>query len=94
MKHNIIVKFIDNYDYQKELKNIEELFNKAKTIKGILDIKFHPAIKRMSNRHDLWIELIVDQDGLENWKNCESHITWKKQYSKYIANKVIFDCLD
>ena len=45
MKHNIIVKFVDNYDYQNELNNIKELFNKALSVPGILDIKFHPAIK-------------------------------------------------
>ncbi|MCQ2796494.1 MAG: hypothetical protein MJ213_04270 [Bacilli bacterium] len=94
MKHNIIVKFFDNYDYQNELNNIKELFNKALSVPGILDIKFHPAIKRTSNRHDLWIELIVNELGLENWKECAVHIQWKNQYTKYIANKVIFDCLD
>ena len=94
MKHNIIVKFIDNYDYQNELNHIKELFNKALSVPGVSGIKFHPAIKRASNRHDLWIELIVNEEGLTNWKECEVHKKWLNQYTKYIANKVIFDCFD
>ena len=94
MKHNIIIKFIDNYDYQNELDNNKQLFNKALSVPGVLDVKFHSAIKRVSNRHDLWIELIVNELGLTNWKECDVHKKWLNQYTKYIANKVIFDCAD
>ena len=94
MKHNIIVKFIEDYDYKNHLDEIKNLFNLALNVEGIIEIKYHVSSTTLPNRGDLWIEIICSEKGADNWKNCSSHITWINQYSKFVKTKMIFDCLE
>ena len=92
MKHYIIVKFIENYDYQKYLNEISNLFNQALKIKNIDKINIYKSNSDLSNRYDIMIEMILSKDALFEFDNSIIHKEWKEQFGKYIMNKVIFDC--
>lgn len=92
MKHYIIVKFKENYNYKLEVNNIKDLFKKTKNIDGVEDVKIHCSNSIKSNRFDLMIEMILTYDGLVNFDKSNIHYDWKKIYGEYIESKTIFDC--
>lgn len=92
MKHYIIVKFISDFDYVKELDKINNLFNKALEIDGINKIDIYKSNSSLSNRYDLMIKMELTKEGLINFDNSSIHSKWKSDYGKYIESKTIFDC--
>lgn len=92
MKHYIIVKFKDKYNYKLEIDNIKNLFNEAKKIDGVGDIIVKCSNSAKENRFDLMIEMTLNYEGLQNFDNSVIHYNWKNEYGKYVENKTIFDC--
>lgn len=92
MKHYIIVKFISDFDYVKELDKINNLFNKALEIDGVNRIDIYRSNSSLSNRYDLMIKMELTKEGLINFDNSSIHSKWKSDYGKYIESKTIFDC--
>ena len=92
MKHYIIVKFISDFDYVKELDKINNLFNKALEIDGVNKIDIYKSNSSLSNRYDLMIKMELTKEGLINFDNSSIHSKWKSDYGKYIESKTIFDC--
>lgn len=92
MRHFIIVKFKENYNYKDDLLKIKALFNKAMVISEVNNIIIHESNSTKKNRHDLMIEMILTEKGLHNFDNSKVHNQWKDVYGKYIASKIIFDC--
>lgn len=92
MKHYIIVKFNSDYDYKKEIENINKLFNEALKIEGVNKIYIYKSNSDRTNRHDLMIEMKLTEQGLIDFDNSWIHKKWKEDYGKYIETKTIFDC--
>ncbi len=92
MKHYIIVKFKNNYNYKYEINNIKNLFDEAKKIDGIEEITIKSSNSNRENRFDLMIEMELTFDGLQSFDNSSINNDWKNNYGKYIENKTIFDC--
>ena len=92
MKHYIIVKFNSDYDYKKEIENINKLFNEALKIEGVNKIDIYKSNSDRTNRHDLMIKMELTEQGLIDFDNSWIHKKWKEDYGKYIETKTIFDC--
>ena len=92
MKHYIIVKFNSDYDYKKEIENINKLFNEALKIEGVNNIDIYKSNSDRTNRHDLMIKMELTEQGLIDFDNSWIHKKWKEDYGKYIETKTIFDC--
>lgn len=92
MKHYIIVKFNNEYDYLKELVGIKKLFNEALKIDGVSKINIYISNSKLSNRYDLMIKMELTKDALINFDNSWIHKKWKNDYGNYIESKTIFDC--
>ena len=56
MKHYIIVKFYDDYDYLNKLEAIQELFNNSLSIDGVDNVEIYISNSKLSNRYDLMIK--------------------------------------
>ena len=74
MKHYIIVKFKNNYNYKYEINNIKNLFDEAKKIDGIEEITIKSSNSNRENRFDLMIE--AEGYGLKPSK--KKYITLRK----------------
>ena len=70
MKHYIIVKFNDDYDYLNELEEIQELFNKSLTIDGVDEVEIYKSNSKLANRYDLMIKMDLTHDGLKLIDKC------------------------
>ena len=92
MKHYIIVKFNSDYDYKKEIENINKLFNEALKIEGVNKIDIYKSNSDRTNRHNLMIKMELTEQGLIDFDNSWIHKKWKEDYRKYIEAKTIFDC--
>lgn len=92
MKHYIIVKFNNEYDYKKEIVNIEKLFNEALKIEGVNKVSIYVSNSKLSNRYDLMVYMKLTKDALITFDNSWIHYKWKNDYGKYIESKIIFDC--
>ena len=92
MKHYIIVKFKNDYNYIKELNTINDLFEEALEIDGVNRVEMFKSNSDLSNRYDLMIRMELTSEGLINFDNSIIHSKWKNEYGKYIENKTIFDC--
>ena len=92
MKHYIIVKFNSDYDYKKEIENINKLFNEALKIEGVNKIDIYKSNSDRTNRHNLMIKMELTEQGLIDFDNSWIHKKWKEDYGKYIETKTIFDC--
>ena len=92
MEHYIIVKFNENYNYLNEIEKIKDLFNESLNIEGVNKINIYKSNIDLENRYDLMIKMVLDSNGLINFDNSWIHKKWKEEYSKFIKNKVIFDC--
>ena len=92
MKHYIIVKFKNDYNYLNELESIKKMFNESLNLDGINKIDIYKSNSSLSNRYDLMIKMELTKEGLVNFDNSVIHSRWKNDYGKYIENKTIFDC--
>ena len=92
MKHYIIVKFNNDYDYKKEIENIKKLFNEALKIEGVNKIDIYKSNSDRTNRHDLMIKMELTEQALTDFDNSWIHKKWKEDYGKFIETKTIFDC--
>lgn len=92
MKHYIIVKFNNEYDYKKEIVNIEKLFNESLNIEGVNKVKIYVSNSKLSNRYDLMVYMELTKNALNIFDNSWIHNKWKNDYGKYIESKTIFDC--
>ena len=92
MKHYIILKFKDEYDYAQHTEEISELFNNAMEIKGVSGVRLYASNSDLLNRYDLMIEMRMTKPALKAFDECWIHKKWKDDYGRYLADKVIFDC--
>lgn len=93
MNHYIIVKYKESVsDKQKLLDEITKLFSRAGSIEGIFRISVKPAVITAKNRHDLMIQMEMDQEALAVFDSSEIHKEWKERFGDYISQKTIFDC--
>lgn len=92
MKHYIIVKFKEEFDYKPEINSITAFFEKALDIAGVLSVSIKPSNSEKSNRYDLMIEMELEAGGLNTFDRSDVHAEWKDRYGGVILNKVIFDC--
>ncbi len=92
MKHYIIVKFKDEYDYIKHIEEIRELFDNAMEIKDVSGVKVYTSNSDLLNRYDLMIEMTLNKPALKAFDDCWIHKKWKDDYGRYLTDKVIFDC--
>lgn len=90
MKHCILVKFIPNYNYLKELDNIKSIFNSI-NINGINNIEYKLNCINKDNRYDLLIRIDMSKEALDSYDISSQHQMWKDKYSTYIEKKAIFD---
>ena len=92
MKHYIIVKFNEGYDYKSQLEEIQKLFNEALKIEGVKKVEFFKSNSLRPNRYDLMIKMDLTPEALVEYDNSWFHAKWKEDYGKYIQSKAIFDC--
>ena len=92
MKHYIIVKFVDSFDYLTQLDEITAIFNKTLEIDGINAVNISKSNSDRENRYDIMIEIDMDKSSLPAYDVSLPHKHWKNTFSKYIKNKAIFDC--
>ena len=92
MRHYIIVKFNNNYDYINEVDKIKDLFNESLKIDGIKKVNIYVSNSKLDNRHDLMIDMDLTQQALVDFDNSWIHKKWKEDYAKFIETKTIFDC--
>ena len=92
MKHYIIVKFNNEFNYLQQIKEITDLFNEALKIDGVKKINIYISNSELSNRYDLMIKMELTSRALNEFDNSWIHKKWKDEYGKYIENKTIFDC--
>ena len=94
MRHFIIVKFTEETNPKELLAPVQALFDEAKEIPGVSDVKVHLCNTAYKNRYDMMIEMFMTEEGLEAYNVSEMHKAWKRDYGDRIAAKTIFDCAD
>ena len=57
MKHYIIVKFNEGYNYKKEIDNIKKLFDESLKLEGVSKVDIYKSNSERNNRHDLMIKM-------------------------------------
>ena len=92
MKHYIVVKFKEGFDYSKHIDRISDLFNEAKNINGVEKTDIYTSNSDLKNRYDLMIVMDLDKKALNDFDNSDIHQRWKDEFGAYIVNKTIFDC--
>lgn len=94
MKHCILVKFIPEISKKIEnsfIEQIQEIFDAATEIDGVHYVKLYKCCIDRDNRADLMIEIDMDKDALEKYDSSDAHLIWKREYSRFIDEKTIFD---
>ena len=95
MKHCILVKFVPEISKKIEnsfIEQIQELFNTATTeINGVHYVKIYKCCIKRENRADIMIEMDMDKEALEAYDSSDAHLIWKREYSRFIEEKTIFD---
>ena len=92
MKHYIIVKFKEGFDYKNRIGDIEDIFNKTLSIDGVNAVSVKPSNSLRENRFDLMKEMDMQSAALPLYDKSEPHLFWKEKYGGYIDKKTIFDC--
>ena len=92
MKHYIMVKFVEGFDYLSRIKEITEIFNKTLEISGINAVNIKVSNSDRKNRYDLMIEINMEKSALPAYDVSAPHKEWKDIFSEFIINKAIFDC--
>lgn len=94
MKHYIIVKFHDKAVFRNSLyEEIQNLFLKAEELEGVHRVTFYPSCTDFPNRYDLMIQLEMEPEALAVYDSSAMHAVWKRDYSRYVESKAIFDCM-
>lgn len=91
MKHCIIVKFKDDFNWKDNLDDIKSIFNETLSIKGITKIDYLLTNTDLENRSHLAIIMSLNKEALEEYKTCKPHLLWKEKYGSHISSKTIFD---
>lgn len=91
MKHNILVKFKKEIDYNSLIPEIKNLFDGLKEIEGINDINIKTNCINKENRYHLLIQIDMNKEVLPMYDESAVHKKWKQDYSEYIESKAIFD---
>ena len=60
-------------------------------IEGVHTVNIYENVTPRPNRHDLMIEMEMDQEALPVYDASATHQEWKARYGKYIQTKTIFD---
>lgn len=94
MKHYIIVKFKQSFDYKRNIGDITDIFNRTLDINGINAVLVKPSNSNRENRYDLMIEIKMEKSALPDYDKSAPHRLWKEKYGEYIDSKAIFDCED
>ncbi|MBO4734382.1 MAG: hypothetical protein J5662_07895 [Clostridia bacterium] len=92
MKHYIIVKFKQGFDYKSHIGGITDIFNKTLDIDGINYVEVKSSNSERENRYDLMILLQMEKAALSLYDISKPHLLWKEKYGEYIEKKTIFDC--
>lgn len=92
MKHYIIVKYNDSVPDKSALTpGISALFEPCKNIAGIHGVRIFQCVTDFPNRYDIMIVLDMEKDALSAFNASEIHHNWKRDYTKYMESKAIFD---
>ena len=92
MKHYIIVKFKEGFEYKRYTADILSIFGKTLDIDGITDVSIKTSNSDRQNRYDIMIEITMEKEALKLYDVSAPHICWKKKYGEFIDKKTIFDC--
>ena len=92
MKHYIIVKFKQGFDYKSSIVDITDIFNKTLEIVGINAVSAKLSNSSRENRYDLMIEIDMEKEALPLYDKSVPHLLWKEKYGAFIEKKAIFDC--
>ena len=93
MLHHILVKFTpDAGDHAALEARIRALFDGARSVPGVEDVRVIPSCISLPNRHDLMIVLTLSREGLAAFDASPVHARWKEEFGPLIAQKTIFDC--
>lgn len=94
MLHRIIVKYTTSVtDRDAFAGEVLELFKSTEQIPGIHEVRVIPGLPLAPNRYDLMIEIEMEKDALEAYNDSPAHLTWKRDYARFVESKAIFDCL-
>ena len=91
MKHYIIAKFVEDFDWKAEVPEITTLFNELLGTPGIHGVEVKPCCINRPNRYDLMIEIDMDQDALSAYDASNPHKVWKETYGDTMQKNTIFD---
>jgi quinol monooxygenase YgiN len=95
MKHYIIVKYNDLAADREALRaEITKLFGGVMDIDGVHGFTVHTSATDIANRYDIMIIIYMDKDALPRFAQSDIHIAWKREYTKYMQSKAIFDSDD
>ena len=92
MKHYIIVKFKEGFNYREHTDDILSIFKRTLKIDGITEVKIKKSNSQRQNRYDLMIEMTMEKPALQIYDTSAPHICWKEKYGEFIEKKTIFDC--
>lgn len=92
MKHYIVVKFIDGFDYCGRLGEIKAIFKRTLEIDGIYSLDIKTSNSDRENRYDLMIEMDMEKSALESYDISAPHKEWKDIFGEFVEKKAIFDC--
>ena len=92
MKHYIIVKFKNGFDYAAHIEDITAIFKQTLDIDGINAVDIKASNSTRENRHDLMIEIDMEGKSLPLYDVSGPHQLWKEKYGQFILSKAIFDC--
>ena len=92
MKHYIIVKFKQDFDYKAHISDIKDIFAQTLEIDGISKVAVKLSNSDRENRYDVMIEITMEKSALPDYDVSAPHLLWKEKYGGYIDKKAIFDC--
>ena len=92
MKHYIIVKFKQGFDYKSSIGDITDIFKKTLSIDGINTVSVRSSNSERENRYDLMILITMEKSALPLYDKSNPHLLWKEKYGEFIEKKAIFDC--
>lgn len=92
MKHYIIVKFKEGYDWEGEQDEIRKIFLATEKYEGVEKVEVRTSCSDRPNRAHLMILIHMTPEGLKNYDASAEHRTWKEVYGPHFESKMIFDC--
>lgn len=95
MKHYIIVKYNDTVTDKSAVRDsAAELFAGVTKIKGVRGVSLHTSATDFPNRYDLMIIIDMEKEALPRFIDSDIHAQWKRDYTRYMLSKAIFDSDD